>query len=203
MTSTSSNDRYAEQKTAQRSSSAADAKTDKSKSASTSASDPQSAARELHGAGSELGGQTLPMLLGDDVWEQFVNAVRADDRYAIRDPNNPDSVGSTGSSGSNPPPPVILQYGDGARDYVAVTFDSGQVMVTDAADETGKTYKYPETQWRRFVARVRGEEIPDDLKTDEDRGPTQYEAAAEQNKRTFERLQAERERGESREADRR
>lgn len=179
MTSTSKND-------------TSEAKTSKSKTTKT-AGDADAAVRELHGPGSELGGATLPMTLGEDVWGQLVDAVRADDRYAIADPNDPESRGNTSSAGGNPPPPVILQYGEGARDYVAVTFDSGQVLITDAADETGKTYKYPEAQWRRFVARVRGEELPDELQDPADKGPTQYEAAAVQNKRTFERVAEDRE----------
>lgn len=159
----------------------------------TGRADADKALRELHGPGSELSGQTLPMTLGEDVWGQLVNAVRADNRYAIADPDDPESRGHTGSAGGNPPPPVILQYGEGARDYVAVTFDSGQVMIVDAADDTGKTYKYPEAQWRRFVARVRGEELPGDEQNEADKGPTQYEAAAAQNKRTFERVAEDRE----------
>lgn len=142
------------------------------------------ARRELH---SPLETATLPAVFGDELFEQWAAQVKADDRYRLYDPGNPDAT--TSSAGGNPPPALIVQYGDGPRDYVATSFDSGQVLVQDAADPTGKTWKFPESAWRRFVARVRGEEVPGD---EQEEGPTQYEAAAEQNQRTADLLQADR-----------
>jgi Domain of unknown function (DUF397) len=150
---------------------------------------PADAARaELHGAG--FGGVTIMSALGDDLFKQWADAVKTDPRYHLADPDNPrDERRATNSSGSNPPPAIILQYGDGTNDYVSTVFDAGQVIVQDANDPTGRALKFPESGWRRFVARVRGEELPPDPAND---GPSQYEEAAALQKRTNESIQADR-----------
>lgn len=153
--------------------------------------DAASAARELHAAGG-FGGVTLPAVLGDDLFEQWAAQVRSNPAYHLRDPDDPSDEGSTGSSGGSPMPSLIVQYGDGPNDYIATSFDAGQVIVQDGNDQTGRAWKFPEADWRRFVAKVRGEELPDDEKEE---GDTQYEAAAKQNARTFGLLAEEREHG--------
>lgn len=151
--------------------------------------DDQAALRELHAA-EPLGTPTMALALGDDVWRRWVEEIRTNPAYHLRDPDDPTDVGMTGSSGPNPPPPVIVEYGPGANQYIATTFDSGQAMVVDAADPTGKTWKFPESAWRRFVARVRGEKLEDG--EEEPQGPTIYEAAAEQNARTAKMVERDR-----------
>lgn len=143
--------------------------------------DDQAAIRELHAA-EPLGTPTMALAFGDDVWRRWVEEIRTNPAYHLRDPDDPTDVGMTGSAGANPPPPVIVEYGPGANQYIATTFDAGQVLITDAADPTGKTWKFPEATWRRFVARVRGEKLDDEEEAPQ--GPTIYEAAAEQNART-------------------
>jgi hypothetical protein len=150
---------------------------------------PADAARaELHGAG--FGGVTIMAALGDTLFERWADAVKGDPRYHLADPDDPrDERRVTGSSGSNPPPAIILQYGNGTNDYISTVFDAGQVIVQDGNDASGRALKFPESGWRRFVARVRGEELPPDPAND---GPSQYEEAAAVQKRTNEAIQADR-----------
>lgn len=159
------------------------------KSSSTKTMSPADAARtELHGA--TPGGLTLMGAFGDELFERWAEAVRTDPRHHLADPDDPDDERRvTGSSGSNPPPTIILQYGEGVNDYIATNFDAGQVIVQDANDPTGRAWKFPESDWRRFVARVLGEELPPDPKSD---GPTQFQEAAAVQKRTNEAIQADR-----------
>lgn len=147
----------------------------------------QAARRYLH---SRLDTHVLPAVLGEEVFETWAQQVQADDRYRLYDPANPDAT--TSSAGGNPPPAMITQYGPGPRDYIVTHFDAGQVLVTDANDDTGRTWKYPESAWRRFVAAVRGEELPESLRDPAEDGPTQFEEAAEQNARTGALIQADR-----------
>jgi hypothetical protein len=147
---------------------------------------------ELHGA-EPLGTPTIAMAFGDELWNRWVDEVRTNPAYHLPDPDDPADTGMTGSSGANPPPAIIVEYGDGPNDYVSTDFDAGQVLVRDGNDPTGKAWKFPEAAWRRFVAKVRGEELPDD--PDVPKGPTMHEAAAEQNARTFGRLAYERQHG--------
>jgi hypothetical protein len=149
------------------------------------------ALHELY-ASSPTGTPTIAMAFGDELWQRWIDEVRSNPGYHLRDPNNPEDVGATGSAGGNPMPALIVEYGSGQHQYIATTFDAGQAIVQDGADPTGKAWKFPESAWRRFVARVRGEQLPDD---EEPQGPTMHEAAAEQNARTFGRLAAEREHG--------
>jgi hypothetical protein len=132
----------------------------------------------------------IGFVLGDDAMEAWAAQIKADDRYAQGDPDNIGDVpGSTGSSGGAPMPALIVQYGPGQNDYISTVFDSGQAIVQNGADPTGKAWKYPEADFRRFVAAVRGEPIPVDERAS---GPTQFEEAAEQNVRTANLLQADR-----------
>lgn len=137
-----------------------------------------------------LGGAPLSLhaALSEDIWDKWVEQVRTNDAYRLPDPDNPDTSGPTGASGWNPPPTLIVQYGPGPHDYISTDFDAGQVIVRDGgAGEGGRDWKFPESDWRRFVAAVRGEELPED---ERETGPTQYEQAAEFNKRTAERAAA-------------
>lgn len=132
----------------------------------------------------------LGFVLGDDLMEKWVAQVKADPRYRTPDPLDPnDETAATNSSGSTPPPALIVQYGPGQNDYISTVFDAGQVIVQDGADPTGKAWKYPEASWRRFVAAVRGEPIPVDARGS---GPTQYEEAAAYQERTMASVQADR-----------
>jgi hypothetical protein len=151
---------------------------------------PADAARvELHGGAPGMPG--IAAVFGDNLFEQWVDQVRSDPRYALADPDDPQgTTASTNSSGSTPPPALIVGYGPGQNDYVSTVFDAGQVIVQDGNDPTGKAWKYPEPAWRRFVARVRGEEVPQDPAND---GPTQFEEAALLQERTMKGLQADRE----------
>jgi hypothetical protein len=132
----------------------------------------------------------MAMVFGDDLFNKWAAAVKSDPRYQLRDPDDPDSEGATNSSGAAPMPALILEYGPGAHQYISTVFDAGQAIVQDGSDPTGKAWKFPEVNWRRFVARVRGEHVPPDPTQD---GPTMHEAAAEQNARTGEAVQADRE----------
>lgn len=156
------------------------------------APDTDLALRELY-AGTSTGTPTIAMALGDDLWQRWVDEVRSNPAYHLRDPDNPDDTeGATGSAGGNPMPALIVEYGPGQHQYISTVFDSGNAIVQDGADATGKAWKFSEAAFRRFVARVRGEELPED---EEPEGPTMHEAAAEQNARTYGRVAAERERG--------
>lgn len=181
----------ADQKTADKASAAQTARdknTDGASNTETFQGTPTEAARSyLHAPGDVA---PLGMVLGDDVMEAWAAQVKADDRYRTPDPDNPaDDTAATNSSGSNPPPALIVQYGPGQNDYISTVFDAGQVIVQNGADPTGKAWKYPESSWRRFVAAVRGEPIPVDPRAF---GPTQYEEAALLNERTGKALQADR-----------
>lgn len=151
------------------------------------------AARELHAA-EGFSGTTIPSVMGETVYNQWVDQIRSDPRYHLRDPDDPSDEGPTGSSGGNPMPALIVEYGEGPNDYITTTFDSGQVLVQDGSDPTGRAWKFPESAWRRFVAKVRGEELPEDEKEE---GPTQHEAAADQNARTYGMLEHERKEGDT------
>lgn len=163
--------------------------------------DPRAAAHTLHAA-EPVGTPTIAMAFGDDVWERWVNEVKTNPAYRLPDPEHPEEGGMTGTAGANPPKPIIVEYGPGAHEYISTVFDSGQVIVQDGSDPTGKAWKFPESAWRRFVAHVRGEEdkLPADPAQD---GPTMHEAAAEQNARTGALLQADREATPARRADER
>lgn len=152
--------------------------------------DPVAASRMLHAA-EPVGTPTIAMAFGDDVWERWVNEVKTNPAYRLPDPDNPQEGGMTGTGGANPPKPIIVEYGPGAHEYISTVFDSGQVVVQNGSDPSGKAWKFPESAWRRFVAHVRGEEdkLPPDPTQD---GPTMHEAAADQNARTGARLQADR-----------
>jgi hypothetical protein len=134
----------------------------------------------------------IGFVLGDDVMQAWATQIKADPRYAQPDPDGlgDGAASSTGSAGGAPMPALIVQYGPGSNDYISTVFDSGQAIVQNGADPTGKAWKYPEADFRRFVAAVRGEPIPLDERAS---GPTMFEAAAEQNQRTGELLQADRE----------
>lgn len=150
---------------------------------------PADAARaELHGG--LPGMPTINMVFGDTLFDRWVAEVKSNPRYRLADPDDPqDTDASTNSSGANPPPALIVEYGPGQNDYITTTFDAGQVLVQDGNDPSGKAWKYPESAWRRFVARVRGEELPDDPAND---GPTQHEEAALLQERTNRSVQADR-----------
>jgi hypothetical protein len=149
------------------------------------------AVAELH-PGIPPGGPTLMFALGDEVWQRWIEEVRTNPAYHLRNPDDPSDAGRTGSAGGNPMPALIVEYGPGQHQYISTVFDAGQAIVQDGSDPTGKAWKFPEENWRRFVARVRGEDLPDDEKP---QGPTMHEAAAEQNARTFGRAAFEREHG--------
>ena len=130
---------------------------------------------------------SLDQALRKDIWDQWVAQVKANPAYKLPDPDDPDQV--TDASWT-PPPTLIVQYGEGPNDYIATDFTVGQVMVRDGNDPTGRAWKYPMSDWRRFVASVRGEELPPDERGPE--GPTQYEEAAQFAKRTAAHVQADR-----------
>jgi hypothetical protein len=128
------------------------------------------------------GGEALPVAFGDTVWRRWVEEVRSNPAYHLRDPDNPnDRTGATSSAGGQPMPALIVEYGDGPHDYISTDFDAGQAIVRNGNDPTGRAWKFPEATWRRFVARVLGEELPEDEKAE---GPTQHEEAALFAKRT-------------------
>lgn len=158
----------------------------------TASADTDLALHELYAA-SPTGTPTIALAFGDELWQKWIDEVRSNPAYHLRDPNNPDdAAGATGSAGGSPMPALIVEYGPGANQYVSTVFDAGQAIVQDGADPTGKAWKFPEAAWRRFVSRVRGEELPDD---EEPEGPTMHEAAAEQNARTFGARERERQHG--------
>ena len=150
---------------------------------------PADAARaELHGGDPGMPG--IAAVFGDRLFDRWVAEVKSNPRYKLADPDDPqDTEAATNSSGSNPPPALIVEYGPGQNDYISTVFDAGQVIVQDGNDPSGKAWKYPETAWRRFVARVRGDAVPDDPEND---GPTQHEEAALLNRRTAESVQTDR-----------
>lgn len=150
---------------------------------------PADAARaELHGGAPGMPG--IAAVFGDTLFDRWVSEIQSNPRYRLADPDDPqDTTAATNSSGSNPPPALIVEYGPGQNDYITTTFDSGQVIVQDGNDPTGKAWKYPEVAWRRFVARVRGDEVPEDPAND---GPTQHEEAALLQERTNKSVQADR-----------
>jgi len=177
--------------TSSKTTTASDSKSD----SKTQAMDAREAARaELHGVG--YTGPSMAAVFGDDLFDTWANEVKNNPAYQLRDPDDPASEGATNSSGSNPPPALIVEYGDGPHQYVSTVFDAGQAIVQDGADPSGKAWKFPETAWRRFVARVRGDEIPDALQNSNDLssvdGPTMHEAAAKLNVRNAEALAADR-----------
>lgn len=140
---------------------------------------------ELHPAG------TAPVSLGDafsdSMWQAWTAQVKADPAYHPADPDSPDDGGFTNSAGSLPPKALIVQYGDGPHDYISTDFDAGQVIVRDGNDPTGRAWKFAEADWRRFVARLTGQEIDD---PDAPKGPTQYEEARTFAARTAQHVQA-------------
>jgi hypothetical protein len=155
---------------------------------------PADAARaELHGG--LPGMPTIAMVFGDTLFDAWVAEVKSNPRYKLADPDDlQDTSASTNSSGANPPPALIVEYGPGRNDYITTVFDAGQVIVQDGNDPSGKAWKYPESAWRRFVARVRGEDLPDDPDND---GPTQHEEAALLQDRTNKSVQADRDAAEA------
>jgi hypothetical protein len=83
----------------------------------------------------------------------------------------------------------LLAYGDGPNDYIATDFDAGQVVVRDGNDRTGKAWKWPISDFMRFVAHAHGKRLPDEPKEEGD-GP--YEAARKLAARTAKLIQADR-----------
>jgi hypothetical protein len=131
----------------------------------------------------------IGFVFGDDVMDAWAAQIKADDRYALPDPADTQATGATGSGGGSPMPALIVQYGDGPNDYVSTVFDAGQAIVQNGADPTGKAWKYPEADFRRFAAAVRGEPIPVDPHAT---GPGQFEEAAEMLARTQASIQRDR-----------
>lgn len=126
----------------------------------------------------------IGFVMGDEVMDAWAAQIKADDRFAsplARDPGDP---------APGPLPELLVQYGPGQNDYISAVVDGGQVIVQNGADPTGKAWKYPEADFRRFAAAVRGEPIQVDARAS---GPTQYEEAAEYQKRTNESIAADRE----------
>lgn len=146
----------------------------------------EAAATYLHSPGEVA---PIGLVIGDDAMEAWAAQVKADDRYALPDPDDHQATGATGSGGGSPMPALIVQYGPGQNDYISTVFDAGQAIVQNGADPTGKAWKFPESDFRRFAAAVRGEPIPVDERAS---GPTQYEEAAEMLRRTRESVQADR-----------
>lgn len=193
MTTTSDGDKTSaktEQSTASKAS-AAQAARDKNtdgtaKTETFSGTPAEAAAQYLHAPGEVA---PIGAVIGEQAMEAWAAQVKADDRYHMPDPDNPQAPGATGSAGGSPMPALIVQYGPGQNDYISTVFDAGQAIVQNGADPTGKAWKFPESDFRRFAAAVRGEPIPVDERAS---GPTQYEEAAEMLKRTRESVQADR-----------
>lgn len=92
----------------------------------------------------------------------------------------------------------LLAYGDGPHDYIATDIDAGQVVVRDGNDKTGKAWKWPLTDFLRFVAHAHGKRVPGEPK---EQGDSPYEAAAKQNARTARLVQADRDAEAGRDSD--
>jgi hypothetical protein len=91
-----------------------------------------------------------------DVWSQLEAQIKA---------KTLDGPASTDAGvGFVQPDPIY--YGKGVHDYIAVTFEGGSVVFRDGNDPTGRASQISSREWAAYVARVRGEEQPE-----EDKGP--------------------------------
>lgn len=115
---------------------------------------------------------TLDAALGPN-WQKWQDHVKANVQ-----PRDDDEDGYADPTVPNVP---LLVYGDGPHDYIATRVESGQVIVQDGNDKTGKTWLFPLDAFMRFVAVAHGRK----LKADEaEIGDNPLVAAVKQQERT-------------------
>lgn len=120
---------------------------------------------------------TIAQALPPSVFEQLVDQAASNEAYRLPDPESKDTPAS------QPQQPAPLYYGEGENDYIAVTFEDGQVMVRDGNDETGRAWKYSNEDWAAFVKAASGEEVTADKNESPD-GLTPQERAKSYAERT-------------------
>lgn len=120
--------------------------------------------RTEHAGKVHLGNDAAPnsptIKLDHKIWQQLERDIRAG-KYNLGNPSGGDDVQQ----------PPQLWYGKEANDYIAITVETGTVLIRDGNDPTGLAVQVSHDEWRDFVSDVRGDNDADRT-ADKTRGTT-------------------------------